>query len=104
MNSAHLFSCRARVAAAPARPGADHRLPPAVRRRHEDSDKGNRTMKYLLTGATGFIGERVARQLAEAGHQVVAVVRTPSKAQELADLGIAIHRGDVTDKQSMRVP
>ena len=61
-------------------------------------------MKYLLTGATGFIGERVARQLAEAGHQVVAVARTPSKAQDLADLGIAIHKGDVTDKESMRVP
>src|SRR6266545_2484144 len=73
-------------------------------RRHEVSKKGNRAMKYLLTGATGFIGERVARQLVEAGHQVVAVVRTPSKAQDLADLGIAIHKGDVTDKQSMRMP
>jgi len=27
-------------------------------------------MKYFLTGATGFIGERVARQLIEAGHEV----------------------------------
>jgi nucleoside-diphosphate-sugar epimerase len=61
-------------------------------------------MKYLLTGGTGFIGERVARQLVEAGHQVVAVVRNPSRAQDLADLGIAIHKGDVTDKESMRTP
>src|SRR5215813_6094490 len=63
-----------------------------------------RAMKYFLTGATGFIGAHVARQLVQAGHQVVAVVRNPDRAQDLADLGIAIHKGDVTDKQSMRDP
>lgn len=61
-------------------------------------------MKYFLTGATGFIGGRVARQLVEAGHQVTAIVRNPVKAQDLAELGIAIHPGDVTDKDSMREP
>ena len=61
-------------------------------------------MKYFLTGATGFIGGRVARQLREAGHDVVAVVRDPARARDLADLGIAIPRGDVTDKESMRAP
>lgn len=61
-------------------------------------------MKYFLTGATGFIGAHVARQLAQAGHQVVAVVRSPEKAQDLAALGTAIHKGDVTDKESMRSP
>jgi nucleoside-diphosphate-sugar epimerase len=61
-------------------------------------------VKYFLTGATGFIGSRVARRLVEGGHQVVAVVRDPARATELASLGAAIHAGDVTDKQSMRVP
>src|SRR5690348_12685450 len=61
-------------------------------------------MKYFLTGATGFVGGRVARQLVEAGHQVVAVVRNPAKAQDLVELGIAVHQGDVTDKESMRIP
>ncbi|MEK6322553.1 MAG: NAD-dependent epimerase/dehydratase family protein [Acidobacteriota bacterium] len=61
-------------------------------------------MKYFLTGATGFVGGRLARQLVEAGHQVVAVVRNPAKAQDLADLGIAVHQGDVTDKESLRAP
>jgi len=61
-------------------------------------------MKYFLTGATGFIGARVARQLVDAGHQVVAVVRNPHKAHDLARLGIAVHKGDVTDKESMRAP
>jgi nucleoside-diphosphate-sugar epimerase len=59
-------------------------------------------MKYFLTGATGFIGGVLARQLREAGHEVIAVVRTPAKAQELAKLGVSLHQGDVTDKESMR--
>lgn len=61
-------------------------------------------MKYFLTGATGFIGGRVARQLVAAGHAVVAIARDPAKATDLADLGIAVHRGDVTEKESMRAP
>jgi nucleoside-diphosphate-sugar epimerase len=61
-------------------------------------------MKYFLTGATGFIGGVLARQLREAGHEVIAVVRTPAKAQELAELGMTLHQGDVTDKESMRKP
>jgi nucleoside-diphosphate-sugar epimerase len=59
-------------------------------------------MKYFLTGSTGFIGGVLARQLREAGHEVIAVVRNPTKAQDLAQLGVTLHQGDVTDKESMR--
>ena len=61
-------------------------------------------MKYFLTGATGFIGGRVARQLVAAGHEVVAIARDPARATDLADLGIAVHRGDVTQRETMRAP
>lgn len=61
-------------------------------------------MKYFITGATGFIGGCLARQLREAGHEVIAVVRNPAKAQDLAQLGVTLHQGDVTDKESMRKP
>ena len=61
-------------------------------------------MKYFVTGATGFVGSNVVRQLVAMGHEVVVSVRNPVKAQELADLGISIHQGDVTDKESMRAP
>lgn len=61
-------------------------------------------MKYFVTGATGFVGGRVVRQLAEAGHQVVVVVRNSTKAKDLSELGIAVHQGDVTDKESMCGP
>jgi uncharacterized protein YbjT (DUF2867 family) len=61
-------------------------------------------MKYFVTGATGFVGGRVVRQLVEAGHQVVGVVRNPAKATDLADLSIVVYQGEVTDKESMRRP
>ena len=61
-------------------------------------------MKYFITGATGFIGGRLARQLREAGHEVIAIVRNPAKAQDLAQLGVTLHQGDVTEKESMRKP
>jgi nucleoside-diphosphate-sugar epimerase len=61
-------------------------------------------MKYFVTGATGFIGGRVARQLLAAGHEVVALVRTPSAAQDLVTQGVKVHVGDITDKESLRTP
>lgn len=61
-------------------------------------------MKYFLTGATGFVGGRLARQLREAGHAVNAVVRNPAKATALAAIGVALFPGDVTDKDSLRGP
>ena len=61
-------------------------------------------MKYFLTGATGFIGERVAQQLLEAGHEVVALVRSPHKAKYLSALGVTIAEGDITVRESMRGP
>ena len=59
-------------------------------------------MRYFLTGATGFIGGRLARQLRDAGHDVVAVVRSRGRATEMAGLGVQLHEGDVTQKESMR--
>ncbi len=59
-------------------------------------------MKYFLTGATGFVGGVLARQLRQAGHEVNASIRDPKKASELQSLGVHLFPGDVTDKESMR--
>lgn len=61
-------------------------------------------MKYFITGATGFIGGRIARQLRKAGHQVIALVRSSNKAGELKKLGVQLAEGDITQKESMRTP
>jgi nucleoside-diphosphate-sugar epimerase len=61
-------------------------------------------MKYFITGATGFIGGHVARQLRAAGHSVTALVRNPTQARDLARLGVELAPGDITDKESLRGP
>lgn len=61
-------------------------------------------MNYFVTGATGFVGGRVVRQLLDAGHQVKLVVRNPAKAGDLVAAGAAVYQGDVTDRESMRAP
>lgn len=59
-------------------------------------------MKYFVTGATGFVGGVLVRQLREQGHEVHASVRDPEKAKNLQALGVKLFKGDVTDKDSMR--
>jgi nucleoside-diphosphate-sugar epimerase len=61
-----------------------------------------KTNELFFTGATGFLGNAVMRQLLEQGHRVQAVVRDPNKAVELKKLGANLFPGDVTDKDGMR--
>ena len=61
-------------------------------------------MEYFITGATGFIGGHVARQLLDDGHDVVALARTPSTADELDKLGATVVEGDITRKETLRDP
>ena len=56
---------------------------------------------YFLTGATGFIGGVLARQLVEAGHTVRALVRTSAKADALRRLGVALFDGDITAPETI---
>ncbi|MCH8122581.1 MAG: NAD-dependent epimerase/dehydratase family protein [Bacteroidetes bacterium] len=58
-------------------------------------------MRYFLTGATGFIGRRLAVRLLENGHDVSALVRKPHEARDLKALGADIFQGDITDRNSI---
>lgn len=59
---------------------------------------------YLVTGATGFLGSELVKQLVGHGQQVVALVRSPGKAGFLKALGVEIHVGDIVDRDSLREP
>jgi len=59
-------------------------------------------MRIFLTGGTGYIGRALARRLAEAGHEVRALVRPTSETEPLKQLGIATFIGDIADRASMR--
>jgi uncharacterized protein YbjT (DUF2867 family) len=59
-------------------------------------------MRALVTGATGFVGGRLARVLDERGHEVRALVRDRSRASDLEEAGFQLHEGDVLDAASLR--
>jgi dihydroflavonol-4-reductase len=58
-------------------------------------------VKTLITGATGFVGSAVLRQLLAAGHEVGALVRPKSDLHNLSGLPVEIINGDVTDRSSL---
>ena len=58
--------------------------------------------RALVTGATGFIGSRLAGALAGRGWQVRCLVRDPDRADHLADRGLELAQGDVLDPASLR--
>jgi dihydroflavonol-4-reductase len=51
--------------------------------------------RYLVSGATGFLGRHLARHLLAEGHEVVALCRAPDA--ELAAAGAIEVLGDVLD-------
>lgn len=58
-------------------------------------------MRYAITGATGFVGGVLARQLRGAGHDVVALARDPGRAARLTDLGATLIQGDLDDPRAL---
>jgi nucleoside-diphosphate-sugar epimerase len=53
-----------------------------------------------ITGATGFIGERLARRFLERGEKVRCLVRAPQRAERLQALGAELMVGDLADEQA----
>jgi nucleoside-diphosphate-sugar epimerase len=59
-------------------------------------------MKVFLTGATGFIGGAVARKLRRRGDELVALVRSPERAEELRQLDCELVSGTLADESTLR--
>ena len=59
-------------------------------------------MKTLITGASGFVGAAVLRELLKKGHKVKALVRKSSVLDNLKNLDVEIVQGDLKDRDSLK--
>jgi len=58
-------------------------------------------MKVFITGATGFIGASMVRELLKEGHTVRALARPGSDRRNLAGLDVEVWEGDLGNRQSL---
>jgi nucleoside-diphosphate-sugar epimerase len=59
-------------------------------------------MRIFVTGATGFIGTELVKELIAAGHHVRGLTRSETGAQQLRSVGAEVHHGNLKDLDTLR--
>ena len=59
-------------------------------------------MRYLITGATGFVGGHLAERCVRKEHAVHAIARATSDTRELERMGVTVFRGELDDPALVR--
>jgi nucleoside-diphosphate-sugar epimerase len=58
-------------------------------------------MRVFVTGATGFIGRAITKELLAAGHEVLGLARNDAGAGALARSGVKVHQGELSNPDSL---